>query len=179
MVIADGMNNRLQAVNLSDQPQVITGLDIYPGEMITIAGKGPSCLNAKDSLSPCNIGFGGDGDFADNAIINWPFAPRFDRSGRVWFIDANNNRIRVIDETGRIYSIGGNAPLLQSEGFRYMGSIDRDIGDGRPPSEADFNRPMDMVVIDKGNNLYDIIVSDTDNNRIRLIHDYMFPYHNN
>jgi len=60
-----------------------------------------------------------------------------------------------------------------------MGSIDRDIGDSRPPSKADFNRPMNMVVIDKGNNLYDIIVPDIDNNEICLIHHYMFPYHNN
>jgi len=52
--------------------------------MITIAVKGPTCPNAKNSLSPCKIGF--DGDFADNAIINWPFAPRFDRFRQVWLL---------------------------------------------------------------------------------------------
>ena len=92
----------------------------------------------------------------------------------MWFIDANNNRIRVVDVDGRIYTIGGNAPLPESEGFRYMGSVGREIGDGNPPDQTDFNRPMDMLVIDKGADHYDIIVSDTDNNRIRLIQDYMF-----
>ena len=51
MVIADGMNNRLRAVNLSDDPQMIAGQSVQPGNMITIAGQGPNCPDAKDSLS--------------------------------------------------------------------------------------------------------------------------------
>jgi NHL repeat len=71
LYIADTINHRIRRVDAS------TGLNH------TIAGNGIS-------------GFSGDGGPAVTAEISFPVGVAVDRSGRVYFADENNNRVRVL-----------------------------------------------------------------------------------
>jgi hypothetical protein len=71
LYIADTINHRIRKV------------DAITGVIHTIAGTGVS-------------GFSGDGGFALLAQITFPVGIAVDRSGRVYFADENNNRIRVL-----------------------------------------------------------------------------------
>ena len=74
LYIADTINHRIRRVDGS------TGL------IRTIAGTGVN-------------GFSGDGGPAIAAEISYPVGIAVDRSGRVYFADENNNRIRVLIPT--------------------------------------------------------------------------------
>ncbi len=169
MVIAGGMSNRLHAVNMSKDFHIIAGQAVGPGCMKTIAGTGETCSNAQNPFDTCKTDLKGDGGKAIDAVMNWPYAPRFDSRGRIWFIDADNHRIRMIENFGYIYAVGGDSPLPESRGMRYVGSKGLDIGDGNSPLNADFNRPMDMALVEREDGMFNIIVGDTDNNVIRMI----------
>ena len=71
LYIADTINHRIRRVDAS------TGL------ISTIAGNGVN-------------GFSGDGGPAIDAEISFPVGIAVDGSGRVYFADENNNRIRVL-----------------------------------------------------------------------------------
>jgi sugar lactone lactonase YvrE len=71
LYIADTINHRIRRVDVS------TGL------ISTIAGSGVN-------------GFSGDGGPAVAAEISFPAGIAVDRSGRVYFADESNNRIRVL-----------------------------------------------------------------------------------
>jgi DNA-binding beta-propeller fold protein YncE len=51
-------------------------------------------------------GFSGDGGPAKQALLNEPYGVVADRSGRVFFADRLNGRVRVIDTTGNIKTLG-------------------------------------------------------------------------
>lgn len=159
IVIADGMNNRLRYIDST-------------GDMFTIAGSGAPCLTSKNSLDPCSNQFVGDGVAVD-VTINWPFSPRFDSKDNIWFIDANNNLIRIVDVKGNLLTMAGQAPYPQTQDDYYKthqtDSFNKDVGDGSNPLAASFYRPMGLTIVELDSGTIDCIVADTDNQRIRLI----------
>jgi hypothetical protein len=165
IVIADGMNNRLRLVDTD-------------GLMRTIAGSGPQCLEAKDSVDPCSNDFLGDGP-ALEISINWPFSPRFDRTGNIWFLDANNNLLRCLTTEGEVRTIAGQRslpwPVGQNEWYaaHYPDSYGKEVGDGDPagPSAMALFHPMGIDLQELADGKLDILIADTDNQRIRYLHD--------
>lgn len=169
MVIADGMNNRIKAVNLGESFQYVCGVVTPPQQIVNVCGVGPSCPDAENPMDTCKTDYTGDGGLATKASINWPFDPRFDSRGRLWFIDSDNHRIRLIQSDGYIYTVGGDAPLPQERGFRFIGSQNISIGDGGTALEMDINRAMDLAIVEKDDGVFDLVIGDTDNNVVRLV----------
>jgi len=84
-------------------------------------------------------GFSGDGGLAVGAeISNLTGSFAFDAAGNFYFADANNNRVRRIDEaTGIIHTIAGNGVSGYS-------------GDGGPATSAPIARPLGIAVDSRG-----------------------------
>jgi len=122
----DYNNSRIRKINTS-------------GIITTIAGNGFA-------------GFTGDGGPASSAQINTPWGIALDTSGNIYFSDRFNYRIRKINTSGIISTIGGNG----ISGFS---------GDSGPATDAELDQPVDIYV-DIYNNLY---FSDFFNQRIRKI----------
>lgn len=97
-------------------------------------------------------GFSGDGGAATSAQLNWPSAVAADPSGNIYITDQNNDRIRKVNTSGIISTIGGNGV----QGFS---------GDGGLATSAQLYYPL-AITIDGANN---IVFSDTYNQRIRTI----------
>lgn len=124
--IADTYNNRIRKIT--------------PDGMIdTIAGDGIE-------------GHFGDGGFAKRARLNFPWGISVTPDNRILIADMGNNRIRIIDQSGIIYTIAGTG----RENF---------TGDGGRAVIAGLAHPQLAVADSKGN----IFVADTNNNRIRKI----------
>lgn len=171
LVIADAINNRLRGVNLNAQGVLeIAGVRVAAGQIETLAGSGPAgaVTTARLGDSDARGGFSGDGGPALRAGIDWPFAPRFDRTGGVWFLDADNHRLRRIAADGTIATVAGGSPLPQTNGSRGVGSAGRDVGDGGAAEGADLNHPMDLELLEEGGRVT-LLIGDTDNARVRRI----------
>ena len=97
-------------------------------------------------------GYGGDGGPAAEAQLNFPSSVAVDNAGNLYIADTGNHRIRRIDTTGTITTIGGTG----EPGFG---------GDGGPATEAQLASPV-AVAVDGSGNLY---VSDLGNYRIRVL----------
>ena len=166
MVIADGHNNRLRIVNLSGSDILsIGGVELVPGQIKTLAGAGPTSTTA-GIFDNGTDGFRGERQHARAAILDWPFAPRI-VDGRVYFVDADNHRLRLVDEFGTIHLLAGNTPLPDGNGLVSLGSENVDVGDGNSGLDATLNRVMDInVLINPGADV-EIDIGDTDNYRIR------------
>lgn len=118
------------------------------GNITTIAGDGSTC-SGTISTNSC-----GDGDIATKAQLNQPsgLALNHDNSALI-VADTNANRIRQIDlKTDKITTIAGT------------GEMDF-AGDGGLAGSAALARPLDVIFDSTG----DLIIADTDNNRIRKI----------
>ncbi len=96
--------------------------------------------------------FIGDGGPATAARLYHPKAAAIDAAGNVYIADADNNRIRMINTSGIMSTIAGNA----SPGYG---------GDGLPAASATLNRPND-IKFDAAGNTY---ICDADNHCIRKI----------
>src|SRR5579863_1095658 len=91
-------------------------------------------------------GFSGDGGPAHAAKLSYPTGLAFDAAGDLIVADGGNNRIRMIDTTGKITTIAGTG----ATGY---------TGDGGPAIKATFNQPWgltydlkgDLYIIDLGN----------------------------
>jgi NHL repeat len=66
------------------------------GIVTTLAGSGACAIGPPFNVSVCQGGFGGDGGPAIDGEISFPVGIAVDGSGRVYFADENNNRIRVL-----------------------------------------------------------------------------------
>jgi DNA-binding beta-propeller fold protein YncE len=104
-------------------------------------------------------GYAGDGGPMAGALFKQPNDATMDEAGNVYIVDQQNWRIRRIDTAGMISSIAG---------IGMQGSL----GDGGPATEAQFGwaagsnpNPSGGIVHHEGK----LYVSDTENNRIRVI----------
>jgi sugar lactone lactonase YvrE len=126
LYIADRSNNRIRKV---DTRGIIT----------TIAGTGTA-------------GFSGDGGPATQAQLNLPSGIALDGKGNIFISDRSNNRIRVIDSSGKIRTYAGSG----KDGFK---------GDNGPALKASIDRPFG-IALDRKGNLY---IADRRNNRVRKV----------
>lgn len=125
MYIADYLNNRIRKVDAS-------------GVITTYAGTG-------------TVGSSGDGGLATVAKLFHPQSMVIDDSGRLYFCDEGNDRIRMINSSGII--------------TLYAGSGSSGLGDGGLATSASLFRPGGIAINRFGN----IIFSDAQNHRIREI----------
>ena len=93
--IADTLNSRIRVVNPGGTAVTIAGVNIPPGNMITVAGTGTA-------------GYSGDGGQATNAELNNPFGVAVDNSGNIYIADLYNYLVRKVDVHGIITTIAGN-----------------------------------------------------------------------
>ena len=126
LYIADRNNNRIRKV---DARGIIT----------TIAGTGTA-------------GFSGDGGPATQAQLHLPSGVALDGKGNIFLSDRSNNRIRVIDSSGKIRTYAGSG----KDGHR---------GDNGPALKASIDRPFG-IALDRKGNLY---IADRRNNRVRKV----------
>jgi sugar lactone lactonase YvrE len=133
LYFSDTNNHRIRKVEFSSS-------DFLDGEVTTIAGTGEA-------------GFSGDGGPAEDAQVNFPQDMEIGPDGNLYFADANNHRVRMIDlSTNVITTVAGTG----EEGYG---------GDGGPATGAQLNRPFGVAFDAEG----DLYVSDTFNSRIRKV----------
>jgi sugar lactone lactonase YvrE len=114
-------------------------VDHTTGTITTFAGNGVA-------------GFAGDGGPAKSAEINAPRGLTFDAAGNLYIADTANNRVRKVDLTGHISTVAGNG----TAGFS---------GDGGSATAAKLWGPRGIAF----NALGDMFISDSNNNRIRMV----------
>jgi len=124
--IADQVNQRIRKVDTN-------------GTITTVAGNGTQ-------------GFSGDNGPATSAQLFNPQGVAVDASGNLYIADWTNNRIRKVDNSGRITTVAGNGTW----GFS---------GDGGSAITAQINDPQ-SVAVDSIGNLY---IGDTGNSRVRKV----------
>ena len=126
LLILDFLNNCIRKVNTV-------------GIISTIAGNGTA-------------GYSGDGGQATSAQLSGPAGIVCDTAGNIYFSDYNNNRVRMINNSGIISTVVGSG----TGGFS---------GDGGQAIFAQLNNPSG-ISLDHSGNLY---ISDCNNNRIRKV----------
>ncbi len=131
LYISDSGNHRIRMV---DADGIIT----------TVAGTGES-------------GFSGDGGPATQAALTNPLGLAFDGQGNLYFWDAGNVRVRMVDGAGIITTVAGTGERGSSP-------------DGTPASEASLGSPTDHMPIgldfDPAGRLH---ITDLGNSRIWMI----------
>jgi DNA-binding beta-propeller fold protein YncE len=118
----------------------IRRIDATTGIISTIGGTGES-------------GFSGDADPAARARLNQPYGVVVDRTGRVFFADRLNRRVRVIDTTGIITTLAGNGSDLFS-------------GDGGPAAHAGLVEPNGLALDPEQARLF---IADVAGHRVRVV----------
>ncbi|MGI4757833.1 MAG: Ig-like domain repeat protein, partial [Janthinobacterium lividum] len=120
---------------------VIRRIDAASQVITTVAGTGRT------------RGYAGDGGPATSAQLNRPLGVSFDLRGNLLIADSGNHVIRVVDATsGTIRTLAGTG----TAGYN---------GDNRSAASAQLNAPASTLALPNGT----ILVSDTNNNRIRRI----------
>ncbi len=127
MIIADTFNNRIRQVD-------------GQGNISTLAG------------SSATRGFRGDLGPATSALLAYPQGLRTDSAGNLYFTDAGNFVVRMVDLFGVISTIAGNG----TRGFS---------GDGGPATSAEINVAGGIAVDANGK----VWFADTNNHRIRQL----------
>ncbi len=98
-------------------------------------------------------GFSGDKGPATSAAFNYPYGVAVDSSGKIYIADADNNRVRRVDQsTGVINTLTGTS----TPGYN---------GDGIPAAGAEIYKPHG-VGVDAAGNVY---IADSGNNRVRVV----------
>jgi DNA-binding beta-propeller fold protein YncE len=105
-------------------------------------------------------GHGGDGGDARRAQINLAMAAAVAPDGAVYISDAANSRIRRVSQDGVIQTAVGYGPAQDTYGAGFA-------GDGGAPAKAKIFSATDLK-FDAAGALY---ISDSGNNRIRVIRD--------
>jgi DNA-binding beta-propeller fold protein YncE len=118
----------------------IRRIDAASGVISTICGTGES-------------GFSGDGGPAVFARLNQPYGVVVDRTGRVFFADRLNRRVRVIQTTGIITTLAGNGSDIFS-------------GDGGPAAEAGIVEPNGLALDPEQARLF---IADVAGHRVRVV----------
>jgi len=134
LYIADSSNHRIRKVS--------------GGNITTVAGSGPICLN------PCNNGsFSGDGGPATSATMSYPWDVTFTSSGNMLIADSSNNRIRMVDANGNISTVAGS------------GTTNGYSGDLGPATSALLSIPTGVAADNSGN----FYIADNFNNVVRMV----------
>ena len=119
------------------------------------------CLRRIDSgtgfiSTICGVGergFAGDGGPATRAQLNEPYGVVTDASGRVFFADRLNRRVRVVDTDGVIRTLAG-------DGSGVFG------GDGGPASSAGLAEPNGLALSPDQSQLF---IADVADHRVRVV----------
>jgi sugar lactone lactonase YvrE len=96
-------------------------------------------------------GFAGDNGPATGAQLNFPFGLAVDSSSNVYIGDADNNRVRKVDATGKITTFAGGGTM--------------GLGDGGPATSARLSTPQGLA-FDAAGNLY---IAETTGARVRKV----------
>src|ERR1700689_885361 len=132
--------------------------EVSGGIINTIVGSGNQCGPGQGQVPlPC-----GDGGPALSASVNDARGAVRDTAGNLYFVDAQDNRVREVNTGGTIATIAGGgtndtAPTGCSNGTY--------TGDGGPAVNATLNCPLGLDIDSQGN----LYVADTHNNVIRKI----------
>jgi DNA-binding beta-propeller fold protein YncE len=118
----------------------IRGIDGRTGIISTLCGTGEK-------------GFAGDGGPAVQARLNEPYGVVIDRSGRVFFADRLNRRVRVIDPEGGISTLAGDGSGQYS-------------GDGGPAAQAGLVEPNGLALNGDQTRLF---IADVAGHRVRWV----------
>jgi DNA-binding beta-propeller fold protein YncE len=118
----------------------IRRIDAASGIISTICGTGAK-------------GFSGDGGPAVCAQLNQPYGVAIDRSGRVFFADRLNRRVRVIDTAGIVLTLAGDGLGVYS-------------GDGGPASGAGLVEPNGLALSPDQSRL---LIADVAGHRVRVV----------
>jgi hypothetical protein len=138
LYFSDSNNNLIRKVEFTNE-------DFTEGQVTTIAGV------VEDGVPVA--GYSGDGGPATEAMIDFPQDMEIGPDSNLYFADANNNRVRMIDlTTGTITTVAGTG----SAGYS---------GEGGQAVDAELKRPFG-VAFDANGDLY---ISDTFNSRIRKV----------
>lgn len=128
LYIADSSNDRIRRV------------DRETGVITTVIGSGER-------------GFAGDAGPARTANLYFPHGLTVDRSGHLYFADAGNHRVRMVDATtGTISTVAGTGRI-------------EFYGDGGPATTAGLFGPRGVALDEKGN----LYISDTQHSCIRRV----------
>jgi DNA-binding beta-propeller fold protein YncE len=120
--------------------QCIRRIDTANGFISTICGTGAK-------------GFSGDGGPAVRAQLHQPYGVAIDRSGRVFFADRLNRRVRVIDTRGVVSTLAGTGSEMYS-------------GDGGPAAEAGLTEPNGLALSPDQSRLF---IADVAGHRVRVV----------
>jgi DNA-binding beta-propeller fold protein YncE len=118
----------------------IRRIDAVSGVISTICGTGER-------------GYAGDGGPATRAQLNEPYGVVVDRSGRVFFADRKNQRVRVIDTTGILTTLAG-------------GGLGKTSGDGGPADSAGLVEPNGLALSPDQAKLF---IADVAGHRVRVV----------
>ena len=118
----------------------IRRIDAASGVISTICGTGAK-------------GFSGDGGPAVRAQLNEPYGVAIDRSGRVFFADRLNRRVRIIDTTGIVSTLAGDGSGVFS-------------GDGGPAARAGLVEPNGLALSPDRSRLF---IADVAGHRVRVV----------
>jgi sugar lactone lactonase YvrE len=131
MYIADSGNSVVRMVNLAGFTDTVAGQATF------IGGGQP--------------GYSGDGGPAVDAFLSNPFSLAIDSANKIFIADSGNQRIRMIDASGIISTVGGSG----TTGYG---------GDSGPATAALINMPVGMALDGQ-----DLLVADMNNHRLRRI----------
>ncbi|MEO8604664.1 MAG: hypothetical protein ABI629_19000 [bacterium] len=134
LYFSDSKNNLIRKIVFGDAGTFKDGV------VVTVAGIGDK-------------GYAGDGGQAAQALLSFPADIEFGPDGNLYFADADNNRVRMIDSTsGAITTVAGTG----DGGYG---------GDGGQAVDASLNEPFGIAFDPNG----DLYISDTFNSRIRKV----------
>jgi sugar lactone lactonase YvrE len=119
---------------------VIRRIDLAAETIVTVGGSGER-------------GFSGDGGSALSAQLDEPYGVVIDATGRVFFADRLNGRVRVIDTIGIINTVAGNGSGSTS-------------GDGGPAAGAGLMEPNGLALSPDGQTLF---IADVAAHRVRAV----------
>ncbi len=124
--IADSDNMRIRKIDTN-------------GVITTVAGNG-------------NSGYSGDGGWATNAALQYPYGVAVDSVGNLFIADSYNSVVREVGTNGIITTLAGN----HTAGYS---------GDGGAATNASLNFPHALAVDSTGN----VYISDSYNNVVRMV----------
>jgi DNA-binding beta-propeller fold protein YncE len=136
-------------------------LAFFPDGSLVFSDTFNHCIRRVDAGSLvistiCGVGekgFSGDGGPAAHARLNEPYGVVVDRSGRVFFADRLNRRVRIIDTTGIITTLAGNGSGVYS-------------GDGGPAALAGLVEPNGLALDPEQRRLF---IADVAGHRVRVV----------